>query len=231
MTAFTLDIETIGAVAPGSGTGSAGAVDREVVHDDLGLPVLPGRRMKGVLKEAAQEVYEVLSLCGLWDEALLMVPDDLFGTPGQGASCALDIRRAQLVGHKPLADWLRYATRMHSSAGLFHPEAVLQNYCETRGQTAMDPGTGGPTQNSLRVTRLLKKGVCFEAKGQIDALSPADTERALNTLVLACRQLRRMGLSRNRGPGRIFVKINCPEAATAEEIFERLGSEKEGVTA
>ena len=49
---FELRITLLSDAGPGTGEGRAGAIDREVPHDNFGLPVLPGRRLKGLLRES-----------------------------------------------------------------------------------------------------------------------------------------------------------------------------------
>ncbi|MGI8912229.1 MAG: RAMP superfamily CRISPR-associated protein, partial [Chloroflexota bacterium] len=76
-----LRLELLSDAAPGSGAGGP-LVDRDVVVDELGLPVLPGRRLKGLLREACQEVQEAFQTVGRdqWLAEALCTPEVLFGT-------------------------------------------------------------------------------------------------------------------------------------------------------
>lgn len=59
----------------GSGEG-AGIIDSDVVLDDLGFPYIPSRRVKGVLKESAKEVCDIL---GVKDYSIV---GNIFGEDG-----------------------------------------------------------------------------------------------------------------------------------------------------
>ncbi len=48
----------------GSGTGRGSFIDSDIVFDEYGLPLFPGRRFKGLLRESAEEVIEMLTKCG-----------------------------------------------------------------------------------------------------------------------------------------------------------------------
>ncbi|MCL4544243.1 MAG: hypothetical protein M1118_06555 [Chloroflexi bacterium] len=56
---YTLTVDLLAEAAVGTGSGSA-EVDREVPIDHRGLPVIAGRRLKGLLREATLEVWEAL---------------------------------------------------------------------------------------------------------------------------------------------------------------------------
>jgi len=47
MPIYTLELELLSDTTPGRGEGVAGLVDAEVQHDELGLPVISGRALKG----------------------------------------------------------------------------------------------------------------------------------------------------------------------------------------
>ena len=76
----------------GSGEGFGSIIDTDVVFDSLGLPFIPGRRLKGCMRESANQVCHMLSCRnhqprpeqnlrdGRPEEYSLVV--DLFGKPG-----------------------------------------------------------------------------------------------------------------------------------------------------
>ncbi len=59
-----LKIKMQSMLLPGAGGGSA-VVDTETVHDEYGIPYIPARRLKGLLRESALETSEMCSLSGL----------------------------------------------------------------------------------------------------------------------------------------------------------------------
>jgi CRISPR-associated protein Csx10 len=59
-------------LCPASGDGFAGHVDADVCFDDAGLPYIPGKRLKGCLRECGLDIVSV-------DESYGGVFDALFG--------------------------------------------------------------------------------------------------------------------------------------------------------
>jgi len=47
---YLLEIKLLSATCPGSGEGWAGIVDTDIITDSSGLPFIPGRRIKGILR-------------------------------------------------------------------------------------------------------------------------------------------------------------------------------------
>lgn len=205
--------------APGAGEGRATLIDRDVVHDDDGLPYLPARRVKGILREAHQELREALDLAGLsaWPwvaDNVVLSTDGLFGAGGQSTSGALRLVNLRLREAETVRAWLRWANQI--GKGLFGSEAVLSAFTTIRTQTAIDRVTGGPNQETLRSTRLLRRSLLtscgpqpLEFRGDVwfVGLSSDDLARASRSLALVCAAARRLGLSRNRGPGRVEVSL------------------------
>ena len=64
MTSYVLEITLRTPLTSAAGEGRVGLVDRDVVFDDYELPILPGRRIKGLWSEAYQEVVDAWTLCG-----------------------------------------------------------------------------------------------------------------------------------------------------------------------
>ncbi len=209
-----LRLELLSDAAPGSGAGGP-LVDREVVTDEHGLPVIPGRRLKGLLREACQEVHEAFALAGRqrWRDETLCSVDSLFGTPlqtgwvqigdarlaglGEGSSCA-DAAR--------LAEWLTWAGSGNQQ-GWFRGPALLERFTVIRSQTAINPSTGAARAGALRNTRLLRRGLRFAGPVALLGADAESRERTQRTLALAAAALRRLGSARHRGPGRVKVGL------------------------
>ncbi|MDR2940153.1 MAG: hypothetical protein LBV08_07530, partial [Clostridiales bacterium] len=52
-------VELISDLCPASGNGFAGVVDTDVCFDGLGLPYIPGKRLKGCLRECGLDILSV----------------------------------------------------------------------------------------------------------------------------------------------------------------------------
>ncbi len=156
--------------------------------------------------------------------------NELFGEPGQLQSAWLRLSNAELPDYRQLEDWLKwlaFKTAGNPVISHFDPEAVLQSYTTTRSNTSLSRVTGGPVDNTLRVSRLFNRQLIFLAHLDLIAFkgsqySPAKVQFGL---ALACAAWRRMGTSRNRGWGEIEVVL---EDETGQDLctpaLQELGS-------
>src|SRR5258708_978423 len=103
MKELVLQIQLLSPAAPSGGEGMPGQVDRDVCFDGRGLPILPGRRLKGLLREAYVDAYEALTASGGASE--LPEASVLFGSPGNSHSGALHVRSARLDDAPSLESW------------------------------------------------------------------------------------------------------------------------------
>jgi len=209
-----LVIETKTSTFPGSGEGYGSIVDRDVVFDDLGLPYLPARRIKGVLYESALELKEMLGNAKLKDlnERQLI---DIFGKEGEIDGSALMITDLYLSGYEDISEWLKYLFYQYS--GIFSPHSVLDSFTEIRHQTSIST-TGVAEEGSLRTSRVLRKGLQFE--GRIVLSGQEDVE----LLALACANLRHLGGQRNRGFGEVLVELYDGEKNLTGEALKNLSA-------
>ena len=63
----------------GSGSGFAGVVDSDIEYELYGLPFIPAKRLKGCLRECAEEIKDS-------DSKYQAAFDKLFGKPGRERS-------------------------------------------------------------------------------------------------------------------------------------------------
>lgn len=218
-----LRIELRTDAAPGTGAGGP-AVDREVPCDDLGVPYLPGRRLKGLLREACQEVLEALTRAGLgaWAFGHACGVEELFGTPEREGRVA--VGDARLAGdadgeeYGALQRWLAWDASQERRAITL--ESVLRCFTTVRTQTAINAETGAAQHGALRSTRLVRRGLRFHSPLLLRALSAETEERARTTLALAAGALRRLGTGRNRGTGVVRCRLWDDGDLTAAAVDE-----------
>ncbi|MCZ7659384.1 MAG: RAMP superfamily CRISPR-associated protein [Xanthobacteraceae bacterium] len=129
--AFTIRIDTISDWCVGSGSGRQGALDSVVERDSDGLPYVPGTTLRGLWRDAGEQVAFALDhdatdgragdpagVRGPWCVLL----DHLFGSHP-----AIDGRGA--AGHEPMPGRLILAdTRLHPDL-----RAALRDGTDTRG--------------------------------------------------------------------------------------------------
>ncbi|HKJ38878.1 MAG TPA: RAMP superfamily CRISPR-associated protein [Anaerolineales bacterium] len=194
----------------GRGDGVAGLVDREIEHDENGLPYLRGKTLKGLLAESAENIVFALGDDTNWRTA----KDTLFGKPGQGNGT----RGTLHLGDATLTEGLRSALQAEIEAKALTAEDILHGLTGIRRQTAMNE-YGAPEHASLRSMRVLLPGVVLEADIHID--DPTDEQ--LSLLTAACLDLRRAGTGRNRGRGHVLVELD--DASTTKSLFDTFAKE------
>ncbi len=204
MQTYKLKLTLLSDTTPGRGDGVAGSVDVEVEHDDYGMPFLRGRSLKGLLVEEWANLRFALGQAGVdlnrWDKAAAA----LFGRPGS----TLDDGAALHVGHARLPADLRQAiiADMRALKEAEQPAratAILDALTDVRYQTAVDPD-GTPAEGTLRAMRVLLRGTVFEATLRFPEKPSADALALLSACVHA---VRRLGTARNRGRGRVKMRL------------------------
>lgn len=203
MTNYVLEITLLSPLTSSAGEGRVGLVDCDIAYDDTGLPILPGRRLKGLWREAYRDVVDAARLCG----KELKSTEELFGETGQkpndGAAC-LHVGNAelQIPDASSLREWLDYLQQESN----LHLDDVMQHFATIRSQTSIDRDTGAALENTFRTTRTLKAGFVFRAPVHF-VEPPNDT--VLEALVLGAAALQHMGTARTRGLGKVSCRFIC----------------------
>lgn len=184
-------IELLSDLCAADGNGYNSSVDVDVCHDDCGLPYIPAKRLKGCLRECAQELND-------WGGDIPI--ESLFGEEGDKRG-ACSIRNAYLEKRgdyeKEIMEGKAYA--------LCHPQNVLQNFTYIRNQTAMDYVSGTAKKQSLRAMRVVKKGLVFVADVEWEDMESLNHNRVY--LQDCCAVLKHIGVSRTRGFGNVRVSM------------------------
>ncbi|MCL2159120.1 MAG: RAMP superfamily CRISPR-associated protein [Oscillospiraceae bacterium] len=184
---YQLKIELKSDLCSGNGESYGALIDNDVCYDGYGLPYIPAKRLKGCLRDSAVE----LAGFGLYSKKAI---DDLFGIKGQNKTCPLYIGDAYLETHEAdiYAIENEKTHKEHLSAA-----NVLNSYTYLRAQTAIERKTGIAKEKSLRYTRVVKKGTVFFA----------DINIKNDLLDDSAKNLRSIGLNRNRGFGEVKISI------------------------
>ncbi len=179
------------------GDGCAAAIDTDVCVDKDGFPVIPARRLKGCLKEAAEFI-------GVSEGEI----SDIFGEIGSASGCPLHISDAVLTNVAELS-------AIANSEGV-SPAKVTDLYTTVRASTAVDEVTGAALDQSLRFARVVKhydpiSGEEMEFRAPVSI--PATYEPLLSRI---CRALRNIGYKRMRGFGAVRCKLEPAKNETPE---------------
>ena len=162
----------------GSGLAAGADVDALVVKDAKGLPYVPGRTIKGLLREAASELYS--------DSVLI---NKIFGLSG-------DVKPAKPGDSRIATSFFGNAT-LPEGAAIFSAN-LAPHLFQTFASTRIDENSGMAKDNSLRKIETV---VPCTLEGVIKNV-PDEGEEVLRK---AMQMVKRMGTGRNRGYGRCSI--------------------------
>ena len=190
-------MELLSDAVPGSGEGLSGIIDIDVANDEYGILYIPAKRIKGVLRESALELNET----GVLHNRV----DDIFGASGQQEGAVFKISDGYIENYLIYKEFLEYTTAHKDElAPLFNREIVLDGFTYQRSRTTIDNETGTAKENTLRTSRVLKRGLKFYFWVEFPPDPGVDYHVDLEKI---CKVTRRFGLSRTRGMGEI--RMTC----------------------
>lgn len=202
MSSYNLKIEILSdTIFASSGGGSA--IDSITAHYSNGLPYIPAKTIKGLLKESAIEIREFLGHGWKVDDKSDPI-NILFGREGDGNNGALSILNGDLDKIDKLEEEIKENKLLSSE--------VLSYYTFIRHQTAMQNGVA--KEGSLRTLQVLKPGLEFYVPIKLDSITNYEL------LKYSCFNLRRVGINRNRGFGNIRCSIKDPIPSTNIQVLD-----------
>ncbi len=207
----------------GSAEGYGAIIDTDVIFDELGIPYIPARRVKGCLRESAIEVLDMFSMSGINNFIELTKEDKekykyeivnkIFGKPGMIDSSPVSFGNLYLDDYEVLNNWLFYLKT--ELQGLISKESITSYYTDIAQQTAIEGGIA--KRHSLRTCRFLKEGLYF--KGIINISVSDNADEYIKLLYLSAKNTRYIGSSRTRGFGKVEFNI---EGIDGSNILNRL---------
>lgn len=171
---------------------SSAYLDADVKYDKFGLPYLPGKTFKGLLRESVVEVCEISGETEAETEKII---NTLFGKAGGSKSGLLQFNNLRLTDYNMITGDLAHLPALTSK--------IVQSYFTTiRRQITIDENDVA-ADKSLRTYRLVRKNQVFT--GEIG--NTENIDKAYKTILeLAIVNLRYMGTGRNRGFGKIEIR-------------------------
>ncbi len=190
-------------------------IDVECVRDRFGLPFIPAKRIKGVLRECAIELKD-------WGTDIDL--ESIFGKEGeQEKQGKLRISDAKLEDYQTFLDEIQ----SNPKSAIFHPQNVLNTFSYIRTQTSIEYATGVAKKHSLRTMRVLHKGLVFVGNVEIEESPGAGqdkeqngSESILNQLEEMCKLFTHFGMARTRGLGDVKVEFIANKGNTKGEAKE-----------
>ncbi|MCG3173129.1 MAG: hypothetical protein GMKNLPBB_01307 [Myxococcota bacterium] len=192
-----LQIELLSDTTFSRGEGAAGVVDTEVERDNLGMPFIGGKTVRGLLRDSWLSMSRHFP--SLVDAAARVL----------GRSQAVDESCRLRIGDAMLPAAIRAAVRgaAEREEHPLAPGAILDGFTSIRYQTAEDRETGAPDVTTLRSSRLVLRGFVLEASlSWLDGYRPTACDMRL--LALCALATRHGGLLRNRGRGHIRMTLD-----------------------
>lgn len=195
-----LKIELKSDLCTGSGYGYAGVIDTDVVFDCYGLPMIPARRLKGCMREAAQLVC-------------VNKIDSLFGKGGENRAEGIVLGNAYIENYREIIHELQQIKRKRPDVYKYISQyTLLELFTQIRAQTKIDSVTGIAEDNSLRYMRVIgqynpmekEESLCFYADIEYDSEEGEDIRKVV-------KATRNIGMSRNRGLGSVQCSIVSEE--------------------
>lgn len=205
-----LRIELQSDLCAGSGFSYAGIVDSDINYDSYGIPYIPGRRIKGCLKDTALScLYE------LYSEEVI---DTLFGKRAADRTCGLRIGNAYIDNYEKITSELKTAMDISvNTDNYISGQSILEEFTSVLAQTKLENGVA--EDNTLRFTRVVnqyspidKGNMVFLSEIEFDDEEDDTNERLLCATVKATKTI---GLKRTRGMGSVCCSIK--DIATVEQ--------------
>lgn len=188
MKTYNIVIDLLSDLCVSDGSVYNSLLDTDVCYDAYGIPYIPAKRIRGCLRECALELKD-------WGMDIDIAV--LFGDKGSaGSAASVRIGNAYLQGSKELRDLAKQC----ANSVVMHPQNVLSAFTYVRTQTSVDQETGVADDASLRMMRVINKGLRFVAEVVMN-------ENCYASLQKCCLALRRMGLARTRGLGEVSVRL------------------------
>lgn len=200
MIRYYLTVQLLSDATFGRGAGLAGLVDVEIEHDEQGCPFIGGRVLKGLLVEEWVNLRFALAT-DAWNQEAAW----LFGSSG-------DDHAHLHVGAATLPPDLLVAIGrdIRSKTNTLTAQQTLDALTDIRWQTAIDAATGAPERASLRAMRVLLRDTDLIAPLDFDIDLPIEQKPRLLGLLAACAlATRRGGTGRNRGRGKLQIRLHA----------------------
>lgn len=219
MNKYVLEIEILSDTLIGSGEGFSSIVDTDIVFDGTGIPYIPSKRVKGLLRDSAKKISELIK--GTIIEYSLPNCDDLFGKPGMDISSPIKVSNLYIEDYQNNFNWLNYFTKSEKYKLFFSKDSIIDYFTSIRKSTTVDD-KGVAKKHSLRTYRVLSKGHKFFGDIVISNDEEKDSFEYEKLLTLSCLNLKTMGTKRNRGLGEIKCTLKKSDNNLNKSVMEEL---------
>lgn len=173
-----------------SGDGFSLTIDTDVCYDKYGFPVIPSRRLKGCMLEAAKYIGAEYT-------------EEIFGVSGDEKSGSLKIGNAVLENYELLKE---QAKRSGKNA-----QQILSLFTSVRASTAIE--NDAAKKESLRFMRTVNHFSPLDEKETTFSAQIECDEKYYGQLERICRATRNIGYKRSRGFGAVSCRLAEADAS------------------
>lgn len=228
---YKMQIQLLSDTLIGAAEGFGAIIDKDSFFDEVGLPIIPGKRVKGVLREQAELLEKMkypnaeqmgyrygigfnspLSGGELIPKRLeqLGLVEKLFGKAGLTDKNTeyLSMSSFTIYEYEANKAYLNYLIQKKQISR----SEVIEYFTTIRMMTKIDEN-GIAADTSLRTIRVLKKGLIFTGELYFDNSQESVIEQIISLT-------RRIGSMRNRGFGHIQCKLVAPVINEPETVNE-----------
>lgn len=199
----------------GSGEGYGAIIDSDIIFDDIGIPYLPARRIKGLLRDSAEEIVNILETASI-SSINVNIIEKLFGVPGQTESSPISIPNFYIDEYENNYEWLKYYSKDKEYGKSISNESIINSFTSLRRQTSVEDGVA--KEHSLRTIRVINKDIVF--KGEIEIFS--NNSEMKKIFLLSCQNLRNIGTKRSRGLGEVECVVEGQNPNEIHKLLEEL---------
>jgi len=197
---YKVQIQLLSDTLIGATEGYGAIIDKDSVFDEVGLPIIPGKRVKGILRAEAEllnKYQPIVIHSNNKDEDKKTAIDMIFGKAGMTDKNTeyLSVSNFVLEDYETNKTYLKYLIQEDEISR----SEVIAHFTTMRMMTRIDED-GIAENTSLRTFRVLKKGLIFEGELTFDSDYLAEFK---NIVVLT----HRIGSMRNRGLGQIQCRL------------------------
>lgn len=193
-----MEMELCSDLCVSNGENYSAWIDNDICYDEYGLPLILAKRLKGCIREVAQELADWNAYVQLKEGETILVTEEIVNRIfGMGGEASGTVKLTNGI----LREYESYIEEIETSPyeKYLSPQNVLDTFSYVRAQTAIEAISGVAKPETLRFTRVLKKGLHFIFSYEVENTEEAAVFQA------AARALRQMGLNRNRGMGKIKI--------------------------
>ncbi|WP_040214156.1 RAMP superfamily CRISPR-associated protein [Clostridium polynesiense] len=213
MTDLSIKIELVSEGIFATGAAENAGADIDILKDDLGVPYLKGKTLKGKLREEAEMLKEHLEAMGFFEAQDMF--RGLFGKSGDFSHETLKFSNCKIS--KGIEERLKLIANINHIT----VDSITKAMTEIRSFTKLDD-QGIAEDGSLRKARVIKRGLLLYCR--IDC--PRDlTNLEKGLLASAVSALRNLGAMESRGKGNVLCRL----LEDGEDVTEKYIRELEAV--